>query len=496
MTPGRTDVVIGLDLGTSGLKAVAVAANGEIVARATAHYPTARPVAQASEQDPAAWLAAVRDAVHDLAREVSTDRWRGIGLSAMIPTLVTTDAEGQPVGPAITWEDGRAEEQAVAFRDVVGSAQIYEVTGQVLDGRYLLPMLLRLQDADPERFRRTERVVGAKDFLYQWLTDEWSTDPSTATGFGCYDLQDGAWSSQLRAAAAKLLNAPLPGLPDVRPATFDAPLTAATAAELGLPAGLPVVLGAADSVLAALALGVSQPGDVAYVAGTSTVILAVSSELILDPAQRYLVTPMAEPGSWGLEMDLMATGSAIGWLATLFGVSEAELIDIAGAEDPRSAPTFLPYVAPGEQGALWDPLLSGTITGLSLQDGRGSVARSLLTGLIVESRRCLSVIAEVTGVRGDLRLAGTSASSPVFQQDLADATGYRVLEATSAADHSALGAALVAGTAVDLDVSSGSGSMGSRRVIPDPRLAPMWDDLATRHDKVLAAVRGLPPPVE
>ena len=200
---------------------------------------------------------------------------------------------------------------------------------------------------------------------------------------------------------------------------------------------------------------------------------------------------MAEPSSWGLEMDLLATGSAVRWLADLIGVSESELIELGGAEDPRAAPTFLPYVAPGEQGALWDPLLTGTITGLAIQHGRADLARALLTGLVLESRRCLDVIAEVTGHRGAILVAGSSASSPAFHRDLADATGQRVVAATSAADHSAVGAALVAAAALGVRSAPERVSISSQAVVPDLRLTPMWDQLARRHDAVLTAVRGL-----
>ena len=115
MTRDASNVVIGLDLGTSGLKAVATSVAGEIVARASATYPTMRPELQASEQDPESWSVAVRSVVRELSEQVPTDRWLGIGLSAMIPTLVTTDESGTPVGAAITWEDGRAEPQATAL---------------------------------------------------------------------------------------------------------------------------------------------------------------------------------------------------------------------------------------------------------------------------------------------------------------------------------------------------------------------------------------------
>jgi xylulokinase len=199
----------------------------------------------------------------------------------------------------------------------------------------------------------------AKDYLFAWLTGELATDPSTASGYGCYELEAGRWDATVLAMAG-LAVADLapegggPGLPTVRPSATCRPLRPDAAARLGC-APVPVVLGAADSVLGALGLGVRAPGEVAYLAGTSTVILGVTDRLVLDPAHRFLVTPLAEPGWWGVEMDLLATGSAITWLASLLGdgLTAAGLVELAAGIDPSRAPVLLPYLSPGEQGALW-----------------------------------------------------------------------------------------------------------------------------------------------
>ena len=142
------------------------------------------------------------------------------------------------------------------------------------------------------------------------------------------------------------------------PSAATRPLRPEVAARLGC-GQIPVCLGAADSVLGALGLGVRSPGQIAYVAGTSTVILGVTDTLVFDPQHRFLVTPLAEPGLWGLEMDLLATGSALRWLAGLLGdgLDEAAVIALAASTDPADAPVVLPYLSPGEQGALWDPSL-------------------------------------------------------------------------------------------------------------------------------------------
>ncbi len=265
---------VGLDLGTSSLKGVALTASGRIVSRALAAYPTRRSQPGRAEQDPAGWLEAARSVVGRLTSDAPGARWAGIGLAGMIPTLVTVDAAGNPTGPAITWEDSRAEEQGRRLRAKVGEARLYAATGQRVDGRYLLPMLAWLGEHEPARVAATRMVLGAKDYLFWWLTGRYATDPSTATGFGCYDLEAGAWSPELwRAAGVRE-----PGmLPDVLDSSTVLPLDSAAAAVLGLKAGTPVILGGADSVLGLLGMRATDPGSVACMWGSSCVILGVSA---------------------------------------------------------------------------------------------------------------------------------------------------------------------------------------------------------------------------
>jgi xylulokinase len=492
--PASGGVYLGLDLGTSGLKAIALSASGEVVARAAAGYPTSRPVPGAAEQDPAGWIAALEQAAAVLVSDAPPGRWRAIGLSAMIPTLVTADGAGHPAGPAITWEDSRAEDQAARLRAAAGAATLYQRTGQRVDGRYLLPMFLRLHRYEPGRAAATRTLLGAKDYLFWWLTGEAVTDPSTATGFGAYGLQAGDWDEGILAAAASLAGGQLPALPPVLPSSAVRPLRAQVAASLGCPR-IPVCVGAADSVLGALGLGARSRGQVAYVAGTSTVILGVAHEPRLDPRHRFLVTPMTEPGLWGQEMDLLATGSSLRWLAGLLGadedgnaLDESAVVALAAEVDPAEGPVMLPYLSPGEQGALWDPALRGTIAGLTLGHGRRHLARGLVNGIVLESRRCLAVLEDHGG---DLLVAGGSAASAVFRADLADATGRRVIRPDGQdADFSARGAAQLAARAVGHplpDTPPGGAASVSE---PDPARAAAWDLAWAEHERVRRAISG------
>jgi xylulokinase len=503
---------IGLDLGTSSLKGVVVTAKGEIVARGQAAYRTVRDEPGQAEQDPGDWVKAMRRVVRQIAADAPPARWRALGLSGMIPTLVLADATGTPTGPAVTWEDARAGTQGAAFRGaatavLADEGELYRRTGQRVDGRYLLPMLMRLRESDRVRVRSANRLMGAKDYLYWWLTGECATDPSTATGSGCYDLAGAAWIPELAAIAGAVANAVpdvtagrpgVPSLPAVLPPTTLRALRTDVATRLGLPAGLPVCLGAADSVLGMLALGATRPGDVAYVTGTSTVIAAVSGWLTLDAARRCLVTPLAGADGWGLEMDLVSTGSAVGWLARLLGLGrggERKLMELAaegaatrhprgGPEDESLLPSFLPFLGGGEQGALWDPDLRGSILGLDLSHGPADLAAALVEGIVLESCRCLDVFEQNGLAPAPLRAAGAGASSPFLRRQLADASGRDVLfPADAERSFSALGAALIAARALGegpADAGAWAGPM--ERTTSDPSRAAWWKHRRMRHD--------------
>lgn len=487
-------VYAGLDLGTSGCKGTLLGADGQVLARAQAGYPTRRPAPGAAEQDPADWLAAIAEVAAELTRAAHPRTWRGIGLSAMLPTLVLARADGTPTGPAITWEDARAEEQGDALRDAFGPDALYRRTGQWVDGRYLIPMATRLRDTDPGRLAGAARLLGAKDWVFGVLTGEYLSDPSTATGTGCYDLHTGDWIDGLADGLA--------ALPGIAPSHTCRPLRA----DIGLAPGIPVCLGGADSVLGAVGLGVSRPGQVAYIAGTSNVILAHSAEPTTDPAHRYLVTPMPVLGGWGLEMDLLCTGSAHRWLARLVASGDqAALAALAAEVDPQDAPVFLPYLLPGEQGARWDPDLAGTIAGLHLGHGPGHLARALQAGIVAESRRCLALLGDVVG-SGEIFLAGGGAGrGPAsLAADLASATGRPVyLPGQDRADSSAIGAAMAVALAVDgitLPVPSAAdaatpagtadtpGTAEATVILPDPASADRWHRIAERHEAALGAI--------
>ncbi len=473
-------VFVGLDLGTSSLKGAVIGTDGALLASATAGYETKRPEPGRAEQNPSDWWLSVRHVVTALRETVPADRWDGIGLSGMVPTLVTAGADGEPVGPAITWEDGRAEAIGERFREEAGGQELYERAGQWVDGRYLLPMVHWLRANDPERFRAVRAVRSAKDEVFRRLTGEEATDPSTATGFGCY-LLSGEWDMTVAGDAAGLL-------PEIRPSSSVADLLPPVAATLGLPAGLPVVLGAADSVTGVFGLGAVNAGDRASLWGTSTVVMGISGEPTPDPQHRYLITPLVGGDGWGLEMDLVSTGSAFAWLSGLFGWKrDDELMEAASRSAPGAGGlTFLPYVGFGEQGALWDPSLRGTIDGLSTRHAREDLARALVEGILMEFRRCAAVL-EGLGARGPVLTAGGPSGSPFFREALASAVGATCAASTLGAYASAYGAGMLARSAAG--ATDADATARPEVMVSEPGDPEIWERLAAAHDELLAAVR-------
>ena len=218
-------------------------------------------------------------------------------------------------------------------------------------------------------------------------------------------------------------------------------------------------------------------------AGTSTVLLGVADRLVIDPGHRYLITPLAGIDGWGFEMDLLTTGSAFHWLAGLLreaGGDEAALMAMAARVEPGAGGlSFLPYLAPGEQGALWDPLLSGSLFGLSLGHGAAEVARALVDGIVLESRRCLAVLEQAGLPRGPVCVAGGSAVDPSFRRQLADACRRDVVYAADGeSEYSAIGAAVLAAVAVGHGRRA-AGPPAVEALMPDEVARPLWDASGT-----------------
>jgi xylulokinase len=480
-------VILGIDLGTSAVKVIALQADDQVLAEGGAAFPTASTLPQQAEQSPADWLHALSNAMQSLAarlRETCGPGWQGriaaIGLTGQLPTLVCL-AEHDPLGPAITWKDGRADAWASARIDAPRRAALYARTGMPIDGRYLAPMLgFHFGD----RLAGVRCILSAKDYLAYALTGLRATEPSTAAGYGVYDLHDRRFSASL----CEPWHLPPALLPQLRPAnSLAGPLGAAGAALLGLPEGIPVSIGAADSVCAAYAMAGLDQAIVSISFGSSAVVIGACAALNLDPAARYLLTPHAVDGWYGREMDLLASGTGYHWLGELFGWRGGELDVHAAASVPgANGLCFPPYLAGGEQGALWNPRLRAGIFGLTLRHSRDDIARAYLEGVCFEIRRCIDVLAETSSI--DLvRVCGNIVDSPASLQMLADILG-RPVGSVPHKSPAAVGAALLARSQATGAVPRAAHRTGAVPTVhPDPSAVRAYQTLY--QDYLLRAAR-------
>jgi xylulokinase len=472
-TPPRGPLTLGLDLGTSAVKVVALDLDGAVRGAVSEGFPTSSMLPGQAVQAPCDWLLAVSIAMRALGEVLqgtqgaALGQVASVGLTGQLPTLVCLSADAA-LAPAITWKDGRADAWAATRVDAARRAHMYSRTGMPIDGRYLAPML-EFHFAD--RLGEIQSILSAKDYLLWALTGLRLTEPSTAAGYGIYDLQAQSFSATL----AEFWNLPPRLLPQLRPAnTLAGPLSEAGAKLLGLAPGTPVSTGAADSVCAAFCMAGLDERVVSISFGSSAVVIGASAAPRLDPRARYLLTPHAAAGWYGREMDLLATGTGYRWLSELFAWPEGEIDRVAAGSVPGAHGLFFaPYLAGGEQGALWNSRLEGALFGLNLRHARADIARAFLEGVFYEVRRCVEVLAEATPV-DSVKVSGNIVQAPGSMQMLADILD-RPVTAVPEKSPAAIGAALLARGLLDVPgAAAPRASSSPARCVPERAAAQLY----------------------
>ena len=431
--------MLGIDLGTSGVKICLINDQGTSSLVTKSEYPTLGTENGFFEQRPQDWIRAIADAANMIISPQIGEKICAVGFSAQMPTLVVSTPDGIPLYNAIVWRDPRAEKQGEDLLKLWGEDRHYRRTGTVLDGRYIIPMARWLSEYSDVDFSKDHLLLSAKDYLCLRFTGNAVTDPSTASGYGVFSIQDGRWDPELCAearldlkhlpliknsyAAAGFLNEEMAGLLNLRP-------------------GIPVITGCADSVSGTLGMGALKSGAVCQMWGSSTAVILITEKPVYSPEKHFFITPLAAPESYGAEADILSTGIAADWFCRLSGVKIFEAA--------RKAPAgcdgllFYPYLAGGEQGVLWDPGLQGGVLGLSAHHDLTHIARGLLEGMCFEIRRCLEAFQNGGCQLSESVCAGPFSREPAFMQMLSDILSIPCA-AVNEENSSALGAAYIAG---------------------------------------------------
>ncbi len=418
--------LVGLDVGTTGVKAIAISPTGEVLARAEHGYPLSTPHPGWSEQDPEDWWRASEAAL----AELEWQRGDPLGFSGQMHGLVTLDANERVLRPAILWNDQRTAAECAEIEERVGLERLIELTGNRALAGFTAPKLLWLRRHEPDVYARIAHVLLPKDYVRFRLTGERAIDAADASGTLLFDVAHRCWSDEVLAA----LELPREWLPDAHEGTE--------------------IAGAGDQAAGALGVGIVAPGPVSVVLGTSGVVFAVLPGYRADPQARVHVFCHAVPQTWHAMGVMLSAAGSLRWLRDVVGGEFTELVEEAGRWQPGTEGLlFAPYLA-GERTPHPDPDARGAFTGLELRHDRGALVRAVLEGVAFGLRDSLELLREL-GVEPTVgRVSGGGARSELWLKIVATALGIP-LETTAAEEGSAFGAALLGGVAAGVFASAG-----------------------------------------
>ena len=458
--------LIGLDVGTSSTKGIALDETGAVLAEAERAYGLSTPRPGWAEQDPEDWWRAAEAVLEELG----ADRADGIGLSGQMHGLVVLGADDRPLRPAILWNDGRSQPQCDAIEAELGVERLVALSGNRALAGFTAPKLRWLAEHEPDVFARIAHVMLPKDYVRFRLTGERATDVADASGTLLLDVARRTWSDEL-CAAFGVDRAWLPRLresPEVSGVT---------------PAGVPVAAGAGDQAAGALGAGVVDArGPASIVLGTSGVVFAARDAYAPDPLGRLHAFCHAVPGAWHVMGVELSAAGALRWLRDATGTAS---FDDLTAEAARWAPgveglRFAPYLS-GERTPHADADVRAAFVGLGLRHDRGALVRAVLEG-VAHGLADGWDLARASAREGDAlpsvgRLSGGGARSELWTEILAAVLDLP-LERTASSAGAAFGAALLGGVAggvfADVPEAVAACVRVADRVEPEPELVAFY----------------------
>jgi xylulokinase len=426
--------VFGLDVGTSGVKGLALDADGSVVAAAAAGYSFSTPRPGWAEQDPEDWWRAAEAVLAQLHAAAGAPE--GIGLSGQMHGLVVLDSDDRVLRPAIIWNDQRTSAQCAEIEATLGLERLIALTGNRALTSFTAPKLLWLRHNEPDVFARIAHIALPKDYVRLRLCGEHATDVNDASGTLLLDVADRRWSEEMLDALAFA--------PEWLPRVLESAQASGATAD-----GVPVAAGAGDQAAGALGVGVDRPGGrgkVSIVLGTSGVVFAALERFAADPQVRVQTFCHAIPDTWHAMGVMLSAAGSLRWLQAILGADYDTLTAEASAWAPTTEGlTFLPYLA-GERTPHDDPHARGAYDGLSLRHDRGALVRALLEGVAYGLRDSLDLISELGQPPALGRVSGGGSRSQEWLRIVASVLELP-LERVAVQDAAAFGAALLGGVA-------------------------------------------------
>lgn len=452
-----TRALLGIDLGTSAVKAIIVdASSGEVIAHGSTELVISRPHPGHAEQHPDHWWRAAGEAVRAARSQAADADILAIGLSGQMHGTVLLDASLNPLRPAVIWTDTRSAHEVADLTAKLGAVHLVTVGGSPVATGFMAATLAWVRTYEPETWARVRMILSPKDDLRRRLTGTVQTEPSDASATLLCDVQTRSWSPELLNA----IGVPPEWLPPIVGSMDIAGTLLAEAAEhLGLPAGIPVVVGGADAPLAALAAGVTDDTTIGIAISSGAQVLIPQSTPRVDQRGRAHtfaspLDPKAGHPGWYAMGATMTAGLALRWLRdsvfALDGEDGFATMEAGAASTPVGAEglLFLPYMT-GERTPHMDSHARGVFLGLTPTHSRDHLTRAVIEGATFAIADAYGVLRDLGAAPERVVLAGGGTRSPLWVQVVADVLNLPVYP-LAAVEGSALGAVLLAGEGIGL----------------------------------------------
>ena len=487
--------VLGIDIGTSGSRALLLDDSGALLASATAdHAPFASSRTTWAEQDPADWWRACQQAIRSAIATSGTtaESIACVGLSGQMHGAVLLDANGGVLRPSLIWCDQRTEEECRWLDESIGRNRILELTSNPALTNFTLTKLLWVRTHEPDVWNRVRHVLLPKDYVRFQLSGEYATDVADASGTLMLDVARRSWSDSMLDLAEID--------PGVLPAVFESPhvcakVSATAAALTGIPAGTPIVAGAGDQAAGAIGMGITRPGAVSATIGTSGVVFAATDRPATDPEGRIHTFCHAIPGRWHVMGVTQAAGLSLKWFRDQLAAGTS--YDQLTGEAER--------VGPGADGVLWAPYLMGERTphcdpnaraallGLAASHGRGHIVRAIMEGVAFSLRDTFSIFTQLQLPVESVRLGGGGSRSALWRQIQADVYGQPV--DTAVDEGAAYGAAILAAVGLGrwptVDAACDALVRGMATTRPQPAVVELMSERYGAYRRIYPALRNV-----
>jgi len=462
-------LLLGIDIGTSGSKAVLISPDGSVRAEVTTEYPMHVPRPGWAEQNPEDWWKATVTSIRQVLSRTGNEAIAGIGLTGQMHGLVLLDEAGKVLRPCIMWNDQRTAVQCAEIEQKVGRAKLIELAGKPALTGFTAGKILWVRENEPDIYRRARHVLLPKDYVRYRFTGALAMDVADGSGTLLMDVGRRVWSDELLLA----LDIPHVWLPSLHEShEVVAEVSVAAASETGLRAGTPVVAGAGDQAAQSIGTGIAREGAVSVTVGTSGVVFAATNQYRFDPTGELHAYCHAVPDTWHLMGVTLSAGGSLRWFRDAICQSEMaeaqrtgrDVYDII-TELAATAPAgsdgllFLPYLT-GERTPHADPDARGVFFGLSLRHTKAHMARAVLEGVTFSLRECLDLLCQTLGTGTvflggkpcqslsqscmRVRVSGGGSRSSFWRQMMADVFGTEIVE-VNVTQGAAYGAALLAG---------------------------------------------------